>query len=189
MIRVPLSLVFFLLIVGFTACLWVPVTCEVQFTLADTSSQLNVYWKVLGVRVSLMPLVQAASESLAAPLKEEFSGKDFVNQGQRLGRTARLFVQEILSLRLDFALGLVDPFLTATACGGTWALVGSLLGALQANFTLRTPPHVAITPQHHRLGIEMSLHCIFRFRLGQIIRDTIRSLASSMARGLQIKEL
>ena len=92
-----------------------------------------------------------------------------------------LAVQEILSLNLQMVLGLADPFLTAAACGCAWAALAPLVVALEAKSLLLSYPRISITPSYQRAALEIRFHCIFRFRLGQIIRDMVRTVASSMA--------
>lgn len=199
MIVMPLSLFFSAL----AACavgvlLWAPFTFEVRYTRAAEEHTLAVSWKVFGVRISLMPFVRMMARATLSQMKnvlpepktaELRSGKkELWGRGQQMGRAAVLLVQEIVSLHLDLKVGLADPFLTAAACGSAWAALGLLLAGLQARVRLLSAPRIAVTPQHGQPGIAVNLACIFRFRLGQIIRDVIRSLAGAVAQHMQMKE-
>jgi hypothetical protein len=196
-IRMPLSLLLLPFVCGIVALLWVPFTFEVQFILDDESTHFAFYWRVFGLGISLTPMVRFVGRNTIARIHKALPRPDAVKprellsklrdlaqgvrtQGRSMARTAHLFAREIVSFRLHLALGLADPFLTATACGGAWAVLGPVFGALQSSVTFLSPPGITVSPQHDSLGVGLSVHCIFRFRLGQIIRDAIRSLASSV---------
>lgn|GEM_PF-3374188 len=199
-----LSLFFISALVLVFLLLWLPWTFEVKVEIGR-KSYLDYRLVALWGSVSLLPLLNRVSRAIAdeiralLPDEEARHPQDIVErigelyrhltkQSSRFTTFMRLFVREILSLEADIALGLADPMVTATLCGGVWAVWGPLLSVLSASSRLKCRPRLSVTPLYNGLDVQLRFHCIFRFRLGQIIGDMMRSLATSAVQRMQVKE-
>ncbi|NMB00520.1 MAG: DUF2953 domain-containing protein [Firmicutes bacterium] len=84
------------------------------------------------------------------------------------------FLQRIDLLDLQVIIGTGDPFFSALGCGGVWGLLGPFLTALSTGNRLRVDPQIMVQPDFKEPQLKVHLHCIFRFRLGQIIINELR---------------
>ena len=98
------------------------------------------------------------------------------------------FVQEVRQFDLSITLGAGDPFFTAVTCGGLWSLLSSMMPVLLKNSQLKCEPRVSISPDYGEPRLLVNFHCIFQFRLGQIIIEELRHLSSFLVGGRRIKE-
>lgn len=95
--------------------------------------------------------------------------------GLKLGlRFLDNLLQKIDVFHLQVIIGTGDPFLSALGCGGVWALLGPILTALGIDNRLTTAPEIQVQPDYQAANFQVRLHCIFRFRLGQIIVNELR---------------
>lgn len=85
-------------------------------------------------------------------------------------------LQEVDLLHLEIWFGLYDPYWTALGCGGFWAVLGSLLSALGSKPRFKVEPRIAVHPDFSQAALRISLRCIFRFRVGQIIFSEMKRL-------------
>lgn len=86
------------------------------------------------------------------------------------------FLQTIELLHLEVQIGTGDPFSTALGTGGIWALISPVLSGLNADNRLRTLPEIRIEPDYDEVNLQVDLHCIFQFRLGQIIINEVKKV-------------
>ena len=175
--------------------MWVPFTFEVQFILDDESTHFAFYWRVFGLGISLTPMVRFVGRNTIARIHKALPRLMLSNPGSSSANS--------VIWRKEFAprgehgpnrppvragncelpppprLGPRRPFSHRHRLWRRVASLGPVFGALQSSVTFLSPG-ITVSPQHDSLGVGLSVHCIFRFRLGQIIRDAIRSLASSV---------
>lgn len=83
-------------------------------------------------------------------------------------------LQKVDLLHLEVLIGTGDPFWTAVGTGGVWALLGPLLTGLSCDNRLQTRPKIRIQPDYGDPNVQVDLHCIFQFRLGQIIINEVK---------------
>ena len=99
-------------------------------------------------------------------------------QGLKLGlRLLDSFVQRVELFDLQAICGTGDPFLSALGCGGLWSVLGPFFAGLGATGRLKSPPQVSVQPEYEQVRLRLYLHCIFRFRLGQIIVNELKRAA------------
>lgn len=96
-----------------------------------------------------------------------------------LGKFLRVFnkflqIIELFHLRVLVSTG--DPFFTALGCGGLWAVISPFMTGLSTGHRLRTDPQIIIQPDYGKPGFQVYLHCIFQFRLGQIIINELKKV-------------
>lgn len=89
------------------------------------------------------------------------------------------FLQIIETFHLQVRIGTGDPFLSALGCGGAWTLLGPIFSALSAADRLRSIPQISIEPDYNGVSLRLYLHCIFQFRLGQIIINELKRAADA----------
>lgn len=89
---------------------------------------------------------------------------------------------ELIQIRIQFSLG--DPFWTSLSCGVVWASVGGLCAALAETHKLEQAPDVLVQPDYGDAKFQAKLHCIFHFRLGQIIINQFKR-ATYVAKGAE----
>ena len=83
-------------------------------------------------------------------------------------------LQKVELLHLEVLIGTGDPFWTALGTGALWALLGPLLTGLSCDNRLQTRPEIRIQPDYGDTNVQVDLHCIFQFRLGQIIINEVK---------------
>jgi len=87
-------------------------------------------------------------------------------------------------------IGAGDAARTALWVGLLWGIKGSLVGYLTHVWTFEGEPELVVEPDYDEAGVESRLHCIVKFRLGDIILAAVAwagsRLLSSMrgARGI-----
>lgn len=94
------------------------------------------------------------------------------------------FLQKIELLQLEVLFSLGDALWTSLGCGGLWATLGPFLAALDASDRLQNAPQIVIQPDYGEAKVKAHIHCIFHFRLGQIIRNEIKR-ATYVAKGAE----
>lgn len=87
------------------------------------------------------------------------------------------FVQRVQLFHLQAVIGTGDPFWSALSCGGLWSLLGPLFTGLSAGGRLKEAPQITIEPEFERPCLRVYLHCIFSFRLGQIMINELKRAA------------
>ncbi len=109
--------------------------------------------------------------------KRNFGSVEAMVKGSKLGlRLADNFLQKIDLLSLKVLIGVGDPFLTAVGVGGVWALMGPFLTGLGTKNRLNTIPEILVQPNFNESSVQVNLHCIFHFRLGQIIINELKRM-------------
>ena len=99
-------------------------------------------------------------------------------RGMKLGlRLLDSFVQMVELFHLKAIIGTGDPFWSALSCGGVWSLLGPFFAGLSAGNRLESVPEISIQPDFDEVRLALYLHCIFRFRLGQIIINELKRMA------------
>jgi hypothetical protein len=83
-------------------------------------------------------------------------------------------LQKVDLLHLEVLIGTGDPFWTALGTGCLWAVLGPVLTGLSASNRLHTHPEIHIHPDYGNAHVHVDLHCIFQFRLGQIIINEVK---------------
>jgi hypothetical protein len=89
-------------------------------------------------------------------------------------RSVDNLLQRIELLHLEVRIGTGDPFSTSLGVGGLWAIVGPVLTGLSFGNRLRSDPEVRIEPDYGQANVQIDLHCIFQFRVGQIIINELK---------------
>lgn len=89
-------------------------------------------------------------------------------------RVADNLLQKVHLLHLEVSIGTGDPFSTALGTGGVWTLIGPMLTGLSASDRLQTRPEIIVQPDYAEAKVQVDLHCIFQFRLGQIIINELK---------------
>lgn len=95
------------------------------------------------------------------------------------------FLQKIKFFQLEIVLSLGNPFWTSLTVGGLWGVLGPLLTEMSASKRFDTSPKIVIEPNYGIPDFRLHLHCIFQFRIGQIIiselnRITVNSIKFSI---------
>ena len=93
-------------------------------------------------------------------------------------RLADNLLQKIDLLHLEVLIGFGDPFWTAMGAGSLWAIMGPFLTGLSAANRLRSSLDIRVLPDYGDPSVQVYLHCIFRFRLGQIIINELRRVVT-----------
>jgi hypothetical protein len=83
-------------------------------------------------------------------------------------------LQEVELLHFEVWFGFHDAFWTALGCGGLWTLLGSFTSMLSTKPRFRQDPEIHVHPVFEGTRLEVRLHCIFHFRVGQIIVSEIK---------------
>ncbi len=89
-------------------------------------------------------------------------------------RIADNLLQQVNLLHLEVLIGTGDPFSSALGAGGIWAVIGPMLSGLSATNRLHTKPEITVQPDYGAAKVQVDLHCIFQFRLGQIIINELK---------------
>ncbi len=184
--------------------LWfVPVTLDVTVGLFHGRLALDVgVWPAGLVRVPL-PVERAvrAGRSLALRVSKRRAS---TARGQLVSalRTALKVVRPLKHLTLDSGIvrcpklvwstrvGAGDAARTAVLVGLLWGVKGSIVGYFTHVWDFEGEPELAVEPNYDEVGMESTLHCIVKFRLGDIIVAAVAwagsALLSSMggARGI-----
>lgn len=173
-----LFLVLFLLLLVFKFAF------KIRFVYQSSRTQAAVYFG-LGTRFLRIP------PSLLRKVGEKIRSRPPQSKAEALQRLRLIiglldrFVQELPVFELQLLLGLGDPFWTALGCGGLWALLGPLVAGLQDRF--KGTPRLSVGPHYKGALFKVDFHCIFRFRLGQIILKEIVNLSKAFSAGSKYK--
>ncbi|HBN96387.1 MAG TPA: hypothetical protein DDZ66_08795 [Firmicutes bacterium] len=122
----------------------------------------------------------AMPQGLLTKTSQMIRGRNFgtLEGALRGSKTALRLLDNVLQkvdlLHLEILIGTGDPFWTALGVGGTWAIISPLLTGLSADNRLHTHPEIRIHPDYGNANVHVDLHCIFRFRLGQIIINEVK---------------
>ncbi len=164
---------FFLIVLFLLLVLKFSVYFELAFSGLEVKPSLS-----LGVG----PFRAAVPPAFLRKMGELLRRRPMRNMSDALGRTNTALrildglLQEIDLLQLEIWFGLEDPYWTALGCGGFWAVLGSLLSILGSKPRFKVEPKVAVHPSFSQAMLRVSLHCIFRFRVGQIIFSEMKRL-------------
>lgn len=153
--------------------LWVRFSVEVE--LVTEGSKLNS-----GIRFGFGRLLLPIPPGLLTKTGQRIRERNFttIEGGLRaLKLTLRsmdsLF-QRIELLHLEVQIGTGDPFSTSLGVGGLWAIIGSVLATFSSSHRLQSEPEIRIQPDYSQAHIQVYLHCIFQFRVGQIIINELK---------------
>lgn len=89
-------------------------------------------------------------------------------------RSIDSLLQRIELLHLEVRIGIGDPLWTSLGAGGLWAIIGSFLAGLSSGNRLRSEPEIQIHPDYVQTHVQVYLHCIFQFTVGQIIINELK---------------
>lgn len=135
------------------------------------------------IRLAIGAISFTLPKKLLIKARELIRRRDVVKPGRlmksmRLGlRLMDIFVQRVEIFRLQVVLGTGDPFWSALSCGGLWSILGPFFSGLSAGGRLAALPEVSIHPSFEEARLRLYLHCIFRFRLGQIMINELKRAA------------
>lgn len=151
---------------------------QVTFVLNEGSSSLSFKF---GVGKALLPLPRRLVTGLRRFIPSgDLHSLDQLLHSLKTGfRLADSFLQIVETLHLQVRIGTGDPFLSALGCGGAWTVLGPTLSALSAANRLRSIPQISIEPDYNGVSLRLYLHCIFQFRLGQIIINELKRAADA----------
>lgn len=90
-------------------------------------------------------------------------------------------LQRIELLQLEMAFGLNDPFWTALGCGALQALLQPLLGSAGIAGRFENAPNLTIAADFGPDPLRIYLHCIFHFRVGQIIISEMKRIGQTLS--------
>lgn len=127
------------------------------------------------VRFGIGGLLFPMPTRLVTKLVQMFRNQDistlenFVTSSRLSLRILNNLFQKIKLLHLEILLSLGSPFLTSVSVGGLWTILGPLLTEMSASNRIDTTPKILIEPDYGIPKFQLHLHCIFQFRLGQII--------------------
>lgn len=163
----------FLLLTFLFLVLLVPFTVEFELSVSSDAVQP-------GLKLGIGPLRVAVPKALLHRAREMVRQRGYANLAQLRkgsGVAAWLldrFVQRIEVLELQARIGTGDPFWSALCCGGAWAILGPVFAAPGVAVRMRKEPRISIHPDFERTFLELYLHCIFSFRLGQIMIEELK---------------
>jgi hypothetical protein len=165
-------LLFFILIVA-------PFQVEVELTMEGQDVQ-----PVL--RLGLAGMFLAIPKHLMGSMAQKVRERNLQNPKQAL-RSLQLglrlmdsFLQTVELFHLQAIIGIGDPLFSALGCGGFWSILGPFFAGLSASNRLKTVPKVTVRPDYEKVRLGLYLHCIFQFRLGQIIINELRRAAVAL---------
>ncbi|HHT91493.1 MAG: DUF2953 domain-containing protein [Bacillota bacterium] len=127
------------------------------------------------IKFGVGPFRVAFPQRLLAKMSQRIRRRSFANteavwRGTKMAwRLSNSFLQKIDLLHLEVLIGLGDPFWTALGVGSVWTVLGPILTGLRAGNRLDKAVDVQVLPDYGDPSVQVDLHCIFRFRLGQII--------------------
>lgn len=136
------------------------------------------------IQVGVGPVSLTIPQFVVAKITEIMQRGGFESLDQVWGRLQTAlrmsdsFLQKIDLFELQVVVGTGDPFLSALGCGGIWALLGPFLTGLSMGNRLTRGPEISIQPDHSAPAFQVNFHCIFRFRLGQIIVNELKRVTS-----------
>lgn len=135
------------------------------------------------IRVGLGPFFVAVprrllSKASAMIRRRNLKSPEELLRSLQLGlRLADSFVQSVELFHLQAVIGTGDPFWSALSCGGLWSVLGPFFSGLSASQRLKTAPQVTVQAEFEQVRLGLYLHCIFSFRLGQIIISQLKRAA------------
>ncbi len=129
-----------------------------------------------GIGNFLLTLPQGMLTSISSRIrKRRFTTREAAWRGLKSGlRFLDSLAQQVSLLHLEVSIGTGDPFWTALGVGGLWAMISPLLTGLSCGHRLRTEPQIRFQPDYGEAQLRVFLHCIFQFRLGQIIVNELK---------------
>lgn len=157
------------------ALLLINFSVEFEFTSRGLRFQPSIKFGVGSGRylISLPPPILAKMERMVQ--NRDFSSLEA--NLRSLATALRLmddFLQKIQLFHLEVLIGLGDPMWTSLGYGGLWASLSPFITGLDTGNRLQTTPTVVIKPAYDQTIFQVSFHCIFQFRLGQIMINELK---------------
>ncbi|HHY15553.1 MAG TPA: DUF2953 domain-containing protein [Firmicutes bacterium] len=163
------------LLIGLLLLLLLKFSVDFELNTSDLSMKPTISMGVGPLRAAVPASLLAKIGTLlrGRPLRDV---RDAVGRANTAIRIVDNLLQEVDLLHLEIWFGLYDPYWTALGCGGFWAVLGSLLSALGSKPRFKVEPRIAVHPDFSQAALRISLRCIFRFRVGQIIFSEMKRL-------------
>lgn len=93
---------------------------------------------------------------------------------QRVYHIVRPALRTIERLEWRTEVGAGDAAATGLLAGAFWALKGTVVGFLLRDHRFLEPPKLWVAPFYRDVRLALEIRCIFRLRLGDIIRAAMR---------------
>lgn len=93
---------------------------------------------------------------------------------QRVYHIVRPALRTIERLEWRTEVGAGDAAATGLLAGAFWALKGAVVGFLLRDHRFLEPPKLWVAPFYRDVRLALEIRCIFRLRLGDIIRAAMR---------------
>ncbi|HKM42516.1 MAG TPA: DUF2953 domain-containing protein [Limnochordia bacterium] len=133
-----------------------------------------------GIKLGIGRFLVAIPQGFLVKASHRIRERNFVTTEATLrgvkvaARSLDNLLQRIELFHLEVRIGTGDAFWTSLGAGGLWAIVGSLLAGLGSGNRLKAEPEIRIQPDYDQTSIRVHLHCIFQFRVGQIIINELK---------------
>ena len=148
---------------------------SVEFSML--SEGLDVKPRVkFGIGRCLLALPQGMLTTVSARIRtRNLNTAEAAWRALKLGlRVLDSFLQKVNLLHVEVLIGTGDPFWTALGVGGLWAMISPFLTGLSLSDRLQAEPEIRIEPDYDSAHLRVWLHCIFQFRLGQIMVNELK---------------
>lgn len=164
------------LLLSILLLLFVKFSVDLQFISQGMEMSLNFHLGIGPYLIAIPPIITTKISQMIRDRPINDLEEIFRSLWMTLGFLDN-FLRDIKLFDLKVLFGIGDPFYTALGCGGLWAILGPFLGNIRGNNRLKKDPKVSIQPNYGQFDLQIDLHCIFQFRLGQIIINELKRLS------------